>query len=311
MLRKPQISDKCLPLLNAGRDINQSTDRGRREQYRAQPLRWTKYIAHSCSKKKLKYLKGNLSIGRKKGEIIGMIKTPQAATGIALLLFITIASSGAVLALPEGLDNITAIDSQTRTAKTGAPITAQGGNITWLNVSIRSQTTAWQGFVGNLSNSGLVLDDASGDRFYSWNLSNVSGEIYASRNASIYWYNIYPQNDCAVDEALTGRGSDRVSRTFTASANTVNFSVGTIDINSSTACSVLPFVNGSRQTTTNFFENIILNTATGALNSTIYAGILQADGTAGFDHGYYNFQLLVPVNRTTGFTIYYLYAEIE
>ncbi len=232
---------------------------------------------------------------------------------ITVIVALVLASAFALeaFAIPEGLENITIWKSERRAPKNGTPIVAQGGNISWLNVSITRQTLAWQGFVGNLSNSGLVLDDASGDRFYSWNLSNVSGEIYASRNASIYWYNIYPQNDCAVDEALTGRGSDRVSRTFTASANTVNFSVGTIDINSSTACSVLPFVNGSRQTTTNFFENIILNTATGANNATIYTGILELDGTSGFDTGEYNFQLLVPVNRTTGFTTYYMYAEIE
>ncbi|MEM2916440.1 MAG: hypothetical protein QXT19_03740, partial [Candidatus Woesearchaeota archaeon] len=196
-----------------------------------------------------------------------MIKITRSILGIALLLFIAMVSSATVLALPEGLDNITIWASETRTPKTGTPITAQGGNITWLNVSVRSQTIAWQGFVGNLSNSGLVLDDASGDRFYAWNLTNISGEIYASRNASIYWYNIWPNNICAVDEELTGKGSDRVSKTFTASANTRNFSVGTIEINSSTACSALPFVNGSRQKTTNFFENIILTTSTGALNS--------------------------------------------
>jgi hypothetical protein len=240
-----------------------------------------------------------------------MIKITRGVLGIALLLFITIASSAAVLAVPEGLDNITAISSETRTAKGGAPITAQGGNITKLNISVISQTIAWQGFAGNITNSGLVLDDSSGDRFYSWNLTNISGEIYASRNASLYWSNIYPQNVCAVDEFLTGRGSDRTSRTFTASANTINFSVGTIAINSSSACSAKPYVNGSKQTTTNFFENLILSTSTGALNSTIYTGILQADGTAGFDQGYYNFQLLVPVNKTTGFTTYYLYAELE
>jgi hypothetical protein len=213
------------------------------------------------------------------------------------------------LAIPEGLDNITIIDSQEMISKGGAPIVADAGNVTWLNVSIKKKTSAWQGFVGNLTNSGLVLDDASGDRFYSWNLTNMSGEIYASRNASIYWYNIYPENVCAVDEALTGKGGDRTSKTYDPSANTVNFSVGTILINSSSACSTLPFINGAKPTT-NTFENLILSTATGATNNTIYTGILEA-GTAGFDGQEYNFQLLVPVNVTTGLTTYYLYAEVE
>ncbi len=237
----------------------------------------------------------------------------KRALALALLLIAMLLQASSALALPEGLDNITIVDSQTRTPRQGAPLTAQGGNITWLNISVSSKTIAWQGFVGNLTNSGLVLEDASGDRFYTWNLTNVSGEIYASRNSSIYWYNIWPQNVCAVDEELTGKGGDRVSKTFEASANTVNFSVGTVLINSSTACAALPNVNNTKQKQlgTNFFENIILTTSTGAINSTIYAGILEQDGTAGFDHGYYNFQLLVPVNKTSGFTTYYLYAEIE
>ena len=242
-----------------------------------------------------------------------IINVKRRLLGIALLLIVTLVSANAVLAVPEGLDNTTIVDSQTRGIRQGAPITAQGGNITWLNVSLRSQTSAWQGFVGNITNSGLVLDDSSGDRFYSWNLTNVSGEIYASRNSSIYWTNIWPQNVCAVDEDLTGHKSDRTSKTFDASANTVNFTVGNIAINSSSACSALPNVNNTKQKQlgTNFFENIILTTSNTALNSTIYTGILQQEGTAGFDSGYYNFQLMVPVNVTSGFNTYYLYAEIE
>ncbi len=231
---------------------------------------------------------------------------------LASLFFVSVFALEA-LAIPEGLDNITWIDSQQRPHKDGAPITAQGGNVTWLNVSVSKKTEVWQGFVGNLTNSGLVLEDASGDRFYSWNLTNTSGEIYASRNSSIYWYNIWPNNICAVDEALTGKGGDSVSKTFEASANTVNFSVGTILINSSTACAFWPNVNNTKQKQlgTNLFENLILTTATDGTNETIYTGILEQDGTAGFDHGYYNFQLIVPVNHTTGFTTYYLYAEVE
>jgi hypothetical protein len=176
---------------------------------------------------------------------------------------------------------------------------------------VNTQTQVWQGFAGNITGN-LVLDDSSGDRFYSWNLSNVSGEIYASRNSTVDWNIINVQNDCTVDESLTGTKSDRVNRTYTASSNTVNFSVGTIAINSSTACATMPFVNGTRQTATNLFENTILtrgNVSNG--NQSIYVGILQANGVAGFDQQEYNFQLLVPVNRTTGFTTYYMYAELD
>ncbi|MEM4266337.1 MAG: hypothetical protein QXX65_04655 [Candidatus Woesearchaeota archaeon] len=216
----------------------------------------------------------------------------------------------AVLATPEGVQNITIIDSQRRTPAGPSQIVAQGGNITTLSIAIQHQTRGWQGFVGNLT-ANLTLEDASGERMFAWNITNISGEIYASRNGTIDWNLISVQNDCSVDEELTGKGSDRVSKTFKPSANTVNFSVGTIQFNSSTTCAAWPFVNNSRQTTTNLFENILLSRGTTPNgNQSIYVGILQ-DGVSGYDGNTYNFQLLVPVNRTSGFTTYYIYAEIE
>jgi len=228
-----------------------------------------------------------------------------------LLLLLLLASAGAVFAVPDGVANISVVSSERKTALNGTSITAQGGNITRLNITMNAPTRTWQGFAGNITGS-LALDDASGDRFYSWNLSNVSGEIYASRNGTIDWTLISVQNACTVDEVLTGTGSDRVNRTYTASANTVNFSVGAIEINSSTSCSARPFINSTRQSTTNLFENIIIsrgNVPNG--NQSIFVGILQGTGVAGFDAQEYNFQLLVPVNRTSGFTTYYMYAELE
>jgi hypothetical protein len=225
------------------------------------------------------------------------------------LIVLGLASATAVLSTPEGV-NYTILDSQTKADQSGTQITAQGGNITTLNVASITKTKRWQGFVGNISGQ-LTLDDAANATLYSWNVTNISGEIYASRNGTIDWTQIAVQNDCEVDEDLTGKGSDRVSKTFDPSANTVNFSVGTIQINSSTACAAWPYINDSKQTTTKLFENIILTRDTTPNgNKSIYVGILQ-NGVAGFDGQQYNFQLLVPVNKTSGFTTYYLYAEIE
>lgn len=229
---------------------------------------------------------------------------------LVVLLFIGLAGINVAFAMPGGVDNITILDSQRREPGPGTQISAQGGNITTLSISTRSQTKNWQGFVGNITGS-IILEDASNSSLYAWNLTNISGEIYASRNGTIDWSYISVQNDCEVDEELTGKGSDRVSKTFSPSANTVNFSVGTIQINSSTSCAVLPFVNNSKQKTTNLFENILLTRGTTPNgNQSIYVGILE-NGVHGYDGQVYNFQILVPVNKTSGFTTYYIYAEIE
>lgn len=241
----------------------------------------------------------------------------RIAALVFALLFISMAGAMSVFAIPEGVDNITIYNSTRRGALGGAPITAQGGNISLINITARRQTISWQGFAGNITGS-LVLDDASSSRFYQWNLTNITGEIYFSRNASINFNIIYPQNNCTIDEILTGPRADRVSRTFFNNTNTVNFSVGTIAINSSTACSAKPFVNSTAQSSTNLFENVILSAETNnetnfsiGGNQSIYVGILQDLGTAGFDTKFYNFQVLVPVNRSSGFATYFVYAEVD
>jgi hypothetical protein len=238
-----------------------------------------------------------------------------------VLLLIAAGFVTGVLAVPEGVSTATLLSSERRGAQGVGNVTAQGGNITRLALTSNIQTAAWQGFAGNISGS-IVLDDASGDRFYSWSLSNISGEIYASRNSSINFNSIYPHNNCTIDESLTGSSSsDRVNRTFTQSGNTVNFSVGLIQINSSSACAVFPFVN-STAPSSNMFENLILsaehNNATPQQgnfvvggNQSIYTGILQLNNVHGFDGQMYNFQLLVPVNRTSGFNQYFFYAELN
>jgi hypothetical protein len=230
---------------------------------------------------------------------------------IALLISLLLISAEAAFAAPEGVYNITRLASERRTPLGGTQVSAQGGNVTTLSIVSKSQSTAWQGFVGNISGS-IVLDNAANSTFYSWNITNITGEIYASRNSSINWNIIYAVNDCAVDEDLTGKNSERTSKTFTANDNTVNFSVGTIAINSSSACAALTNINNTKQKQlgTNLFENVILINSNSSTNSTIYTGVLQ-NGVAGFDSQLYNFQLLVPVNHTSGFSTYYIYAELD
>jgi hypothetical protein len=238
---------------------------------------------------------------------------------VGFLLTISILEA---FAIPEGASSVVIVSSERRTTPTAANVTAEAGNITRLTVTANRQTAAWQGFAGNISGS-IVLDDASGDRFFAWSLFNISGEIYASRNGSINFNSIYPHNNCTIDEiGMTGASNaDRTNRTYNQSANTVNFSVGVIQINATSACSVRPYVN-STTPSSNLFENIILspehnnaspqqgNFVSGG-NQSVYVGILQLGNVHGFDGQVYNFQLLVPVNRTATFNTYFFYAEVD
>ena len=238
------------------------------------------------------------------------------------LLFLTSVSAFVVLAIPEGVDTVTIVDSQQRPGGGQVPVQAEGGNITIANIISKRRTTTWQGFAGNISAS-LTLDDTSNDTFYNWNVTNITGEIYASRNNSVAFATIKPvfADPCTTDEDLTGLTPtpDRTSRTFFFGQNTVNFTVGNVEINASSACTAFPFINGSRQfPATNLFENVILTTdlagdAADLNGTTIYTGILPENGETahGFDGLLYNFQIIVPVNESTGFETYFFYAEIE
>ena len=180
---------------------------------------------------------------------------------------------------------------------------AAGGNITNINITGFTITESWHGFYGQIrANSSIVLEDSAGFRMYAWAFNASGGEIYASRSNAVTWATIAAQNDCTTDEALTGTGSDRTNLTFTPSANTL-FNVGTVTIGAGTACTTNTYVNSAPQAAT--FEEVIL---TDTVNS-VYAGLLEVDST-GFDNGAYDFQIIVPDNRTSVVETYYFYVEL-
>jgi hypothetical protein len=223
----------------------------------------------------------------------------------------------AVRAIPEGATAVVGT-AETRSPNTPTNVTADAGNVTGVNITSNRQTGAWQGFYGEASGS-LVLEDASGDTFYSWALFNISGEVYASRDNAINFANIFANNNCSVDNVLTSFGvSDSVNNTYTASTSRF-VEVGAISINASTACGTYTYVNDTAQTA--FFHNLILTddpsvnatgqpNATLGGNTTVYVALIE-NNIAGFDSNTHDYQLLVPVNRTSGFNIYAFYAELN
>jgi hypothetical protein len=245
------------------------------------------------------------------------VVVPKAYARVVLLgLLLAALIAGAISAIPEGAQ--VAIGSQeTRATPVPQNVTADAGNVTNVNITSNSQTQAWQGFFGDV-NGSLVLEDASGDLFYSWNLTNVSGEVYASRDNAINFAAIFPNNNCSIDNVLTGFGrSDSVNNTYSPATNRAVL-VGNVQINASSSCATYTYVNDSPQSA--FFHNIILTddpnvNATGQPNATVggntsvYVALIE-NNIAGFDSATHDYQLLVPVNRTSGFSIYAFYAEL-
>jgi hypothetical protein len=242
------------------------------------------------------------------------VVVPKAYARVILLgLLLAALIAGAISAVPEGAQ--VAIGArETRATPVPQNVTADAGNVTNVNITSNQQTEAWQGFYGEV-NGSVVLEDASGDLFYSWNITNVSGEVYASRDNAINFANINPNNNCSIDNPLTGFGrSDSVNNTYTFNTSRA-VTVGNVLINATTACATYTYVNDSPQSA--FFHNIILtddlnnNTAGNAAggNTSVYVALIE-NNIAGFDSATHDYQLLVPVNRTSGFSIYAFYAEL-
>lgn len=179
-------------------------------------------------------------------------------------------------------------------------VTADGGNITQVNLTGEVSTTAWQGFYGQVTGS-ITLEDNTGDVLYSWNVTNASGEVLASRNSTINFATVAGVQNCTVDETLTGTGTDRVNNTFTN--GTVDFEIAGVSITA--ACNTFTYVANATQT--NRYQEIILN-ATGV--TSIYVTKIN-DSTTSFDGTLQDYQMIVPDFSNTTTSTYFFFVEID
>ena len=185
-------------------------------------------------------------------------------------------------------------------------ITAEGGNVTFLDIGITGQITLfWQGFYGSVSGE-IALQDASGNSFYDWNLVEAIGEVMAVRGVVSDWSLINCSNQSQIYEEeerlnIPNSSTDGINDTFT-NTNHPPFEIAS------------RLMTGCRSTLTNnntqaysVFWNVMLN-----VNSTmpVYTSLLDND-KIGFNGTAYDFQLLVPVNRTTGQSTYNIYVELS
>jgi hypothetical protein len=192
-------------------------------------------------------------------------------------------------------------------ADPGSPqnATAQGGNISIIDVNLSSgATNIWQGFYGTVT-GGIFLEDAAGSHFYDWNVVNVIGTILATRELIADWSTINCSNQTEIYEEEERLGI------------TNETSIGINDTYHNTTHPSFIVANremvGCRSTLTNnqtdiqsVFWNVILNANSTA---TVYTAVLDND-RLGFNGTISDFQLLVPVNTSTGQATYKIYVEL-
>ena len=190
-------------------------------------------------------------------------------------------------------------------------VQAEAGNVSEVNITANSITKAWQGYFGNVTGT-ILLADSLGNNFYTWNNTNIRGEIYASRSSVVSWGTINCTNASNLTSENTYLGKlstdpDSVNNTFTSTSHP-NITVGTTTL--SNCFSTQAYGNGG-PTGANFW-NVLLSDGNG-IGNVVYTTFINKSTTS-FQNGKTDFELLVGENgnsTSTAPTPYFFYAELD
>ncbi|RLE42642.1 hypothetical protein DRJ48_03100 [Candidatus Woesearchaeota archaeon] len=244
-----------------------------------------------------------------------MVKTIQkeGRKGLVVVALLVLLTAVAVFQFAASTPYGPTIDSATTedpgTSTSGTKLNHSKGKITTVKFNVTQPNQDWKGYVGNITGV-LVLDDAANYTLYQWDLTTITGEVYATRNSgSITWSNVDCANATHVSTEETAMGissseDDSISNTFN-NGNHPAFVVGTTSI-AQNACnySQYMYVNDAAQTTD--FSEVLLSDG----SYIIYTGILE-NKTQGFDGKRYDFELILAENGDSSTNqAYYFYVEL-
>lgn len=229
-------------------------------------------------------------------------------------LFAAFAVFSLSFALPTGASSVSAGTPVSLGTQAPGTADAWGGNITQLNLSINSSTLHWQGFYGSISASLRLAsgDEGSVNTLKTWNVSNVSGQIYVSQSSNVDFtlLNSTPATLSNVDSAfafLSG-ANDAAVNTGTNSANP-EFNVGQYAVSANS----YPLISTYDNLGNPVWKQVVMRHASsGTPSDFVFVGILNSSGIA-FNGNPAHFQIIVPENSAgdTSVTTYYFYGEIQ
>jgi hypothetical protein len=209
----------------------------------------------------------------------------------------------------------TVSSNTTSTASTVAPgvQNTSRGTITTMVLNSLQQDQHWKAYVGNVTGS-LTLDNANNYTIYAWDLTTITGQVYASRFNNLTWTSVSCANQTnIIDEStfnnMTVAKPDRINTTFNWTIHK-SFQVGGTTITNSTCNSTVTYVNDSRRVPneSSTFQEVLIKDAN---NQFMYMTDIS-DNSQGFDNENYDFQMIVAESdvKTTP-TAYYFYVELR
>jgi hypothetical protein len=233
-------------------------------------------------------------------------------TQIMVLVFLGILSVSFVLGAPTGPTSTTVGATSRYPTGSAANVSAIAGNVTELNFAANVTTSTWQGYYGNVTGK-IVLGNANNRTLYDWNLTNPTGEIYATRTASTpTWSSIRCANSTEVESEDVSLGAavtdaDTANKTFLNTTTFTSFFVGSVNINTTQNCRAVN-LNDENGAPSSDFAQVLLSDNT----NFIYTALVTAPAL-GFDNVNHQFQMIVGENGHNGDTSttpYYFYLEL-
>jgi hypothetical protein len=198
--------------------------------------------------------------------------------------------------------------------KTPASSNISRGTITTVVLNGIQQDNHWKAYVGNVTGV-FTLDDASNFTIYSWDITTITGQVYASRFGNLSWSSVA----CA-DAGLIANEStfhnmtlskpDRINATFNWTIHKT-FQVGSNTITTNTCNSTVTYQNDTRIVPTIGapFQEVLVKDTTN--NYLIYLTEIN-DNTQGFNNQSNDFQMIVAESDVKSTpTPYYFYVELR
>jgi hypothetical protein len=216
-------------------------------------------------------------------------------------------------AAPTAPTALTTVQSSSRDLSTIAAqsASAQGGNVTEINIAALTITKSWQGYYGNITGQ-IALQDGNNNTFYNWSLTSMSGRVYATRNGSVSWttfVNCTNTTARTTEQTYLGQAasdSDSITNTFTGTSHP-GFTIASNTIQADTCFSTHGYVANNSQSAN--YTMLLLESR----DDIIYTAIMNKS-VVGFDGRQHDFELLVGENEhvgSIGVTPYYFFTEFN
>lgn len=238
----------------------------------------------------------------------------QQQSGIGALLVLTLVVI--LICVPNALaivSGATVTNVSTDFGPTRSPqsLSNARGTISTITLDALQQNSRWKAYVGNVTGT-LTLDDANNNSIYQWPTgSSVSGEVYASRNASLDFTSVACAPQAIIDSedsyfSNTGIDPSSINATFNSTDHTATTVNGQV-LSSCPMTALYVSDAAVAQTSAAAFQQILINDSN---NNLVFVSLMN-DDAVGFDGRTFDFQMIVPENTTGAINDYYFYVELD